>query len=42
VTHVYLEKPGAENAAQLSSMRELAAERGVAVVIGYNKVTLRF
>ena len=36
-THVYLEKPGATSAAELSAMRDLAAAKGVAVVVGYNK-----
>ena len=36
-THVYMEKPGATSAEQLSEMRDLAAEQGVAVVVGYNK-----
>eukprot|EP00747_Dinoflagellata_sp_TGD_P056369 gnl/TRDRNA2_/TRDRNA2_150052_c1_seq3.p1 gnl/TRDRNA2_/TRDRNA2_150052_c1~~gnl/TRDRNA2_/TRDRNA2_150052_c1_seq3.p1 ORF type:complete len:426 (-),score=79.63 gnl/TRDRNA2_/TRDRNA2_150052_c1_seq3:56-1279(-) len=37
VTHVYLEKPGAETTAQLNSMREVAASKGVSVLMGYNK-----
>jgi len=36
-THVYIEKPGGESAAQLCSMRDAAAERGVEVIVGYNK-----
>lgn len=36
-THIYVEKPGAESAAQLRAMRDAAAARGVAVVVGYNK-----
>ena len=36
-THVYIEKPGATSAATLKSMRQLAAERDVSVVVGYNK-----
>lgn len=36
-THVYIEKPGAENATQLKTMRERAAAHGVEVVVGYNK-----
>ena len=36
-THVYLEKPGATSAAELGSMRELAAKNNVEVVVGYNK-----
>ena len=36
-THVYLEKPGAATAEELSAMRDLAAAKGVAVVVGYNK-----
>lgn len=36
-THIYIEKPGGENAAQLRKMRALADKRGVAVIVGYNK-----
>ena len=36
-THVYIEKPGADNAEQLKAMAELAARERVEVVVGYNK-----
>ena len=36
-THIYVEKPGGESAAQLRAMRAAADERGAAVVVGYNK-----
>ena len=42
VTHVYLEKPGAENATQLKLMQKLAAQHSVAVVVGYNKNVARY
>lgn len=41
-THVYLEKPGAENAADLSAMRAIAEEQGVQVMLGYNKNVCSF
>ncbi|KAL1526253.1 hypothetical protein AB1Y20_014973 [Prymnesium parvum] len=41
-THIYIEKPGAENAAQLAAMRELAARRDVRVVVGYNKNVAKY
>jgi predicted dehydrogenase len=37
VTHVLVEKPGAETAAQLEAMHELAGKNGIQVVVGYNK-----
>mmetsp|Transcript_51293 Transcript_51293/g.134699 ORF Transcript_51293/g.134699 Transcript_51293/m.134699 type:complete len:376 (-) Transcript_51293:100-1227(-) len=37
VTHVYVEKPGAETAEQLKEMQEIAASSNVAVLVGYNK-----
>lgn len=37
VTHIYLEKPGADNAGTLEQMRQLADQRGISVVVGYNK-----
>jgi len=37
VTHIYLEKPGADSAARLEAMRQKAKEHGVAVLVGYNK-----
>eukprot|EP00450_Noctiluca_scintillans_P030030 CAMPEP_0194545958 /NCGR_PEP_ID=MMETSP0253-20130528/89953_1 /TAXON_ID=2966 /ORGANISM="Noctiluca scintillans" /LENGTH=386 /DNA_ID=CAMNT_0039393005 /DNA_START=42 /DNA_END=1199 /DNA_ORIENTATION=+ len=37
VSHIYLEKPGAESAADLEDLALLAREQGVAVVVGYNK-----
>jgi len=36
-THIYIEKPGGESATQLCEMRDAAAARNVAVVVGYNK-----
>lgn len=36
-SHVYLEKPGAESAAELEELQAFAEERGVATVVGYNK-----
>lgn len=36
-THIYIEKPGGESAAQVCEMRDAAAARNVAVVVGYNK-----
>ena len=37
MTHIYLEKPGADSAARLETMRQKAKEHGVAVLVGYNK-----
>ena len=37
VTHIYLEKPGADSAARLEAMRLKAKAHGVAVLVGYNK-----
>ena len=36
-THIYVEKPGGESAAQLRTMRDAAEERLVPVIVGYNK-----
>ena len=36
-SHVYIEKPGAETAADLETMQQLADAKGVQVVVGYNK-----
>eukprot|EP00931_Biecheleriopsis_adriatica_P010400 TRINITY_DN111476_c0_g1_i1.p1 TRINITY_DN111476_c0_g1~~TRINITY_DN111476_c0_g1_i1.p1 ORF type:complete len:394 (+),score=99.83 TRINITY_DN111476_c0_g1_i1:101-1282(+) len=36
-THVYLEKPGAQTAAELREMQAAAKRQGVEVLIGYNK-----
>ena len=36
-SHIYIEKPGGENAAQLRRMRDAAAEHNVSIVVGYNK-----
>ena len=41
-THVYLEKPGATSAAELGSMRDLAAKNIVEVVVGYNKNVAKY
>lgn len=41
-THVYVEKPGAENAEQLAGMRDLAKRHDVAVVVGYNKNVAKY
>ncbi len=35
---IYLEKPGAPTVKELEEMRDLAAEKGVEVLMGYNKV----
>ena len=35
---IYLEKPGAPSVAELETMRDQAAEKGVKVYLGYNKV----
>ena len=37
VTHVYLEKPGAESAAQLAAIRDVTEAHGVQVTMGFNK-----
>ncbi len=36
-THIYLEKPGAQNICELREMMELAERAGVAVILGYQK-----
>lgn len=42
VSHVLLEKPGAENAQKLTEMALLAEAKGVAVYMGYNKNVSRY
>jgi len=37
VSHIYLEKPGAENVDELIKMQDLAKQKGVNVVMGFNK-----
>jgi len=36
-SHVYLEKPGADSAAELEALKVFAEDRGVTAVVGYNK-----
>lgn len=41
-THIYLEKPGAPSVGELEEMRDIAAERGVGVFLGYNKNVTKY
>jgi len=41
-TTIYLEKPGAPTVAELEKMRDTAKEKGVTVLMGYNKNVCKF
>lgn len=42
ISTIYLEKPGAPTVAELSKMKEEAAEAGVTVLMGYNKNVCKY